>query len=99
MVACLKDKYLGAGIAAAASLARNRGDEVVHELVDFALDHDGTYRRDVGVMLGTYAREAGIKRLLEVLNDDQHRRSWLVALDALAEIFKLPEQAQELKVA
>ena len=99
VVACLKDNYLGAGIAAAASLARNRGDEAVHELVDFALDHDGTYRRDVGVMLGTYAREAGVKRLLEVLNDDAYRRSWLVALDALAEIFQLPEQATERKVA
>ena len=99
VIACLKDKYLGVGIAAAASIARYRGDEAVEELVAFAFDNDGTYRRDIGKMLGTYAPEAGVKHLLEILANDEHRRSWLVALDALEEIFQQPEIPHERRVA
>ena len=99
VVACLKDKYLGVGIAAAASIAQHRGDEAVTPLVDFAFQNDGIYRRDIGKLLGTYAREAGVKRLLEVLEDEEHRRNWLVPLDALAEVFQLPSEIEESKAA
>ena len=99
VVALLKDSYLGVGIAAAASIARHRGDEAVVPLVDFAFQNDGVYRRDIGQLLGTYAPEAGVKRLLEVLGDDAHRRNWLVPLDALAEVFKQPVKAEASKAA
>ena len=99
VVELLKDKYLGVGIAAAASIARHRGDESVVPLVDFAFQNDGVYRRDIGKLLGTYAPEAGVKRLLEVLDDDAHRRNWLVPLDALAEVFQLPTKVEETKAA
>lgn len=99
VVALLKDSYLGVGIAAAASIARHRGDEAVVPLVDFAFQNDGVYRRDIGKLLGTYAPEAGVKRLLEVLGDDAHRRNWLVPLDALAEVFQLPVEVEESKAA
>lgn len=99
VVALLNDKYLGVGIAAATSIARHRGDEAVVPLVDYAFLNDGVYRRDIGKLLGTYAPEAGVKRLLEVLDDDAHRRNWLVPLDALAEVFQLPTKVEETKAA
>jgi len=99
VVACLTDSYLGVGIAAAASIAQHRGDEAVAPLVDFAFKNDGVYRRDVGKLLGTYARNAGVKRLLEVLEDEKYRSSWLVPLDALAEVFQLPVEIEESKAA
>ena len=99
VVACLKDSYLGVGIAAAASIARNLGDDAVAPLVEFAFENDGIYRRDIGKLLGTYAPDAGVKRLLEVLGDEEYRRNWLVPLDALAEIFQLPVAVEESKAA
>ena len=96
---CLSDSYLGVGIAAANSLARNRGEDAVDALVAFAFLNDGTYRRDIGKLLGTYARDAGIETLTKVLQDKSHRRDWLVAIDALAEIFAQDPQPKELKVA
>lgn len=99
VVACLKDSYLGVGIAAAASIARHRGDDAVAPLVEFAFENDGVYRRDIGKLLGTYARDEGVKRLLEVLGDEEYRRNWLVPLDALAEIFQLPAEVEESKAA
>jgi|LGOV01.1.fsa_nt_gb HEAT repeat protein len=99
VVALLKDKYLGVGIAAAASIARHRGDDAVVPLVDYAFQNDGVYRRDIGKLLGTYAPEAGVKRLLEVLDDDEYRRNWLVPLDALAEVFQLPAKVEGSRAA
>lgn len=99
VTARLKDSYLGTGIAAAASLAKIRGDEAVYDLVEYSMMNDGTYRKVIGQLLGTYAPEAGVKRLLEVLGDEEYRRSWLVALDALTELFQQPAIAEELKVA
>lgn len=99
VTARLKDSYLGTGIAAAASLAKIRGDEAVYDLVEYAMLNDGTYRKVIGQLLGTYAPEAGVKRLLEVLGDQEYQRSWLVALDALTELFQQPAIAEELKVA
>lgn len=96
---CLKDKYVGVAIAASQAVARHRGEDGVNALVEFAFEHDGTYRRDVGRLLATYAPEAGVRRLLEVLQDNDNRRNWLVALDALSEIFAHWEQSQSLKVA
>lgn len=96
---CLSDGYLGVGIAAAKALARNRGAGAVDALVAFAFLNDGTYRRDIGQLLGTYARDAGIDALIKVLQDTSLRRDWLVAIDALAEIFAQNEQTVELKVA
>lgn len=96
---CLKDGYLGVGIAAATSLARNRGEEAVDALVAFAFDNDGTYRHDIGRMLGEYASDAGARRLIEILGDESYKRNWLVAIDALAEIFSQQDQSEELKVA
>ncbi len=99
VMAALKDSYLGVAVAAAASLARLRGEEAVDALVDFALDHDGSYRRDVGKLLGLYAPEAGVKRLIGVLKDESLKRSWLVAIDALAELFQYKDTLEERKVA
>ncbi len=84
----LNDPYLGAGIAAARALARISGDAAVDELVEFATRNDGIYRRDIGRLLGEFAPQAGAVRLLKLLNDEDRIQVWLVAIDALAELFQ-----------
>ena len=76
--ACLTDSYLGVGLAAAKSLARHRDAGAVDALIDFAFRNDGTYRRDIGKLLGRFAPEPGAQRLIEILHDDRFRRDWLV---------------------
>lgn len=99
VIAALDDKYLGAGIAAARALARHYGDEAVDSLVLYALTNDGIYRRDIGKLLGEYAPDAGAKRLLALLNDESEKSRWLVAIDALAELFQHKPEFATLKVA
>ncbi len=83
----LWDKYMGVGIATARAMARLLGPQAVDPLVNFAVRHDGTYRSDIGKLLAEYAPDCGMERLLVLLNDEKHRAHWLVAIDALAEIF------------
>ncbi|MFT7592739.1 MAG: HEAT repeat protein [Paracoccaceae bacterium] len=97
LTGALNDSYLGAGIAAARALARLGGDDGVDALVEFAARNDGIYRRDIGKLLGEYAPHAGAARLLDLLNDEARKNQWLVAIDALAEIFQTqaPEQTPD----
>jgi HEAT repeat protein len=95
----LKDEYSGVRLAAASALARHRGPGVVGPLVEFAFADDGMYRRDVGRILGAFAREPAAEKLLGVLSDDGLKRHWLVAIEALAEMFQQPKPPVELKVA
>jgi HEAT repeat protein len=99
ILACLKDEYSGVRLAAAAALARHRGPEVAGPLVEFAFADDGMYRRDVGRILGAFAREPATEKLLGILADDSLKRHWLVAIEALAEMYQQPEPQIELKVA
>ncbi len=92
MYAALEDSYLGVGIAAARALARLNRDDAAADLVRFAVRNDGTYRRDIGKLLGKYAPAEGASQLLKLLGDDTRKASWLVAIDALAELFSQPEQ-------
>ncbi len=95
----LKDDYPGAGIAAARALARLSGDDAVADLVEFATRNDGTYRRDIGNLLGQYAPVTGTARLLDLLRDETRKSEWLVAIDALAELFQHQAPEQDLLVA
>ena len=99
MIDALDDEYLGVGIAAARALARLYGDASVDSLVLFAVSHDGTYRRDIGKLLGEFAPKAGAARLLELLADESQKARWLVAIDALAELFQQQPREEALKVA
>jgi len=97
--ACLTDEYYGVGVAAATALANVRGQDAVDALINFAAQHDGTYRRDVGRMLGEFTGDAGIESLIAFMNDDTRLRDRLVAIDALAEAFAYRDQNKERKVA
>jgi HEAT repeat protein len=99
ILACLKDENSGVRLAAATSLARHRGPELASPLVEFAFRDDGMYCRDVGRILGAFARKPAARILLGILGDDSHKRHWLVAIEALAEMYQQPEPAEELKVA
>jgi len=95
----LNDDYLGAGIVAAGALARITGDKAAAALVDFATRNDGIYRREIGRLLGQYAPQEGAARLLDLLEDQTRKIEWLVAIDALAELFQHQALDRELMVA
>lgn len=95
----LNDDYLGAGIAAARALARLKGGDAVDDLVEFATRNDGTYRRDIGRLLGQYAPNKGAARLLDLMRDETRKSEWLVAIDALSELFQHQTPEQSLLVA
>ena len=99
LIDALNDEYQGVGIAAARALSRLYGATAVDALVLFSLTNDGTYRRDIGQMLGRYAPDAGAARLLELLSDEDEKARWLVAIDALAELFQQEAEPEVLKVA
>jgi HEAT repeat protein len=95
----LHDDYLGAGIVAAGALARITGDKAAAALVEFASRNDGIYRREIGRLLGQYAPQEGAARLLDLLEDQTRRIEWLVAIDALAELYQHQAPDRELLVA
>ena len=97
--AALNDEYLGAGIAAARALARISGNDAADALVEFAVKNDGIYRRDIGRLLGEYAPHTGTARLLDLLGDETRKTEWLVAIDALAELYQHQAPDQSLLVA
>lgn len=96
---CLEDDYPGVCLEAATSLIRTRGEEAAGPLAAFAFRHNGTYRQEIGRLLGAHAPRGGTEALLAVLQDEGMRRSWLVAIDALAEIFRHENDQEELKIA
>ncbi len=96
--AALNDPYLGVAISAARALARAEGDGAVDDLVEFATRNDGTYRFDIGQLLAAYAPVTGAARLLDLLNDETRKAQWLVAIDALAELFKHDEPADDTRL-
>ena len=95
----LRDEYLGVGIAAARALARISGDNAVDALVVYATRNDGIYRYDIGKLFGQYAPVKGAAALLDLLNNEDQKINWLVAIDALAEVFQQPEPTEALMVA
>lgn len=99
MEKALNDKYIGVGIAAARALARINGDDAVDALVKFAVQNDGIYRYDIGKLLGQSAPIKGAAQLLALLKDEEQKINWLVAMDALAEVFQQPEPTDTLMVA
>ena len=84
--ALLDDSYPGIAIAAARALASHRGRESIDDLVRFACQRDGTYRADIGRWLAAAAPDAGIAGFVALLADEDQKRNWLVAIDALAEL-------------
>jgi HEAT repeat protein len=95
----LRDEYLGVGLAAARALARISGDKAVDALVAYATQNDGIYRYDIGKLFGQYAPIKGAAALLALLNNEDQKINWLVAIDALAEVFQQPEPTEALMVA
>lgn len=95
----LDDTYLGVSIAAARAIARLSGDGAVDALVAYAVKNDGIYRRDIGRLFAEYAPDTGAAALLGLLGDEAQKTKWLVALDALAELYQFRAPSAELLVA
>ena len=82
----LHDSFPGIRLAAAKALARSRGSSAFDALFDLAFADDGMHRREIARLLGSIAPDAAMRRFLDVLADQDRRREWLVAIEALGEL-------------
>ena len=73
-------------LAAAEAHANVNNRDSVDKLLDFAFANGGYHRRDAGRFLRKVNVEAANDRLVAVLQDEERRREWPVAIEALAEI-------------
>ncbi len=73
-------------LAAAEAHANVINCDSVDKLLNFAFANEGYHRRDAGRFLRKVNVEAANDRLVEVLQDENRRREWPVAIEALAEI-------------
>lgn len=84
----LSDRDASVRLAAAEALAANAGDhhDIVATLVDFAFAHDGCHRRDAARLLAGIDGPAAIECFIAVLNDEDRKREWSIALEALGDL-------------
>ncbi len=85
----LDDKYSGVRIAAAQALACQRSQMDV--LIELTLAHDGMHRRDIVSMLKSWNANEAAEKYLHILMDEDNKRAWLVAIEALGDLFHYPE--------
>ncbi len=85
----LDDKYSGVRIAAAQALACQRSQMDV--LIELTLAHDGMHRRDIVSMLKSWNANEAAEKYLHILMDEDNKRAWLVAIEALGDLYHYPE--------
>ncbi len=89
LLRALDDNYSGVRIAAAQVLANRRSQMDV--LVELSLAHDGMHRRDIVAMLKDWNANEAAEKYLNILDDDDNKRAWLVAIEALGDLFSYSE--------
>jgi HEAT repeat protein len=84
--ALLGDADSSVRLSAAEAVTRTGDDDVVGKLVDFAFSFEGCH----GVQAAHLLRDLDVMeangRFLEILNDSDQKRTWSVAINALAEL-------------
>jgi HEAT repeat protein len=82
----LKDPDPAVRLAAAHALAVGGEDSATDLLVDFAMSHEGYYRRDAGQLLRNLNVAQANARFLNVLADPETLRIWPAVIEALEEL-------------
>lgn len=87
LVEALKDDYSGVRMTAAKALAARPDAETIRQLVTLSLGFDGMHRYDLVKLLRKLdVAEAG-ELYLKVLEDEDSKRVWRVAIETLGELF------------
>jgi HEAT repeat protein len=97
--ALLDDSEPGVRAAAARAVAESGGTRATELLVDFAFAFGGHGRREAGRLLRKLDRTAASERLLDVLDDQRHKRSWQIAIEALDELHRSDLAAADATMA
>ncbi len=85
LLLALEDNYSGVRIAAAQALACRRSQMDI--LIELTLAHDGMHRRDIVAMLKGWNANEAADKYLKILKDEDKKRIWLVAIEALSDLF------------
>ncbi len=89
MLKALQDEYSGVRLEAAKSLAANQ--LAMDELVALTFRYDGMHRNDIVTLFRDWNPLQACDKYLEILDDDIRKRDWLVAIQAVGQLLKKPE--------
>jgi HEAT repeat protein len=92
LVEALKDDYSGVRMTAAKALASRPDGETIKQLVTLSLGFDGMHRYDLVKLFKQLDVAEAAELYLKVLEDEDSKRVWRVAIDVLGELFATPEQ-------
>jgi len=73
-------------LAAAAALMAEKGESALEQIVEFAFAYEGYLRREAAHMLREIGPSLANPQIVSVLEDEDRRREWGVAIEVLAEI-------------
>jgi len=82
----VRNEDSGVRLAASEALAAHGGDMAINGLVEFAFRNEGMYRREAGKLLRAVNGDQASEKLLALLQDEEQKRYWQVAVEALEEI-------------
>lgn len=82
----LQDPDATVRLTAAEALVETKPEGVVETLIDFAFSNEGYHIREAARLLVDVDKEAANGLLLDVLNDEERKRYWKVAIEALEEL-------------
>jgi len=85
LLLALGDEYSGVRTAAAQALVFRRTHMDI--LIDLTTAHDGMHRRDIVAMLKDWNANQAAEKYLNILDNEENKRVWLIAIEALSDLF------------
>ncbi len=86
LVESLNDEYPGVRITAARWLAQNPDKDTIKQLVALTCGFEGMHGQDVASFLKPGDVPEAVELYLKVLEDEESKRVWRIAIDALGEV-------------
>lgn len=97
MITALQDDYSGVRSAAAKSLA---GAKIaMDELISLTFKYDGMHRQDIVKLLKSWNPNEAGEKYFAIFKDEERKRDWLVAIQALGDLFAKPDDENIQAVA
>ena len=92
LVSALEDNYSGVRMTAARALVAARDTDTVRQLVKLSLAYDGIHRGDSVKLLSELDSFQATQLYLKVLHDNDSKRVWRLAMEALGELLARPNE-------
>lgn len=97
LVTALQDDYSGVRSTAAKSLVRTK--HAMDELIALTLKFDGMHRQDIVELLKSWNTNEAGEKYLAIFKNQERQRDWLVAIQALGDLFAKPDNENIQAVA